>query len=91
MITEIRSSCDNRNSYVPYSDTHYDYLYASDKPMTLDTWTDELDALPTFNGGIKHQHFPYWYDVELVDADGHSVSDPTSAYAAVYCTREFLD
>lgn len=91
MITEISSSCDNRNSYVPYSDTHYNYLYVSDTPMTLDAWTNELDALPKFNGGIKHQRFPYWYDVELVDMDGHSVSDATSTYAAVYCTQEFLD
>lgn len=91
MITEISSSCDNRNSYVPYSDTHSDYLYSSDKPMTLDEWEDGLDAMPNFGGGIRNPRFPYSYSVALVDMSGNRVSDDTSTYAAVCRTQEFLD
>lgn len=91
MITEISSSCDNRNSYVRHSDTHYVHLYSSDEPMTLDQWKSELDKLPIFGGGIKHPQFPYSYDVTLVDSAGSRVSADTGTYAAVHCTEKYLD
>ena len=91
MITEISSSCDNRNSYVRYSNTHYDYLYSSDEPMTLDQWESELAKLPQFCGGIKCPQFPYSYDVMLVDSTGNRVPADTSTYVAVHCTEEYLD